>query len=78
MHCLCKPHVVERVQDAGGLCNTGGKQNGGEGGKQGYIYSSSSNFLVQLVVLVNQHKLAQPLSCRTTRHPMSEEPLNNI
>jgi hypothetical protein len=27
--------------------NTGGKEKGGVGGKKGYIYSSSSDFLVQ-------------------------------
>jgi hypothetical protein len=32
---------VEKVEDAGGVFNTGGKENGGEGGKKGYIYSSS-------------------------------------
>ena len=32
---------VERVEDAGGVINMGGKENGGEGGKKGYIYSSS-------------------------------------
>jgi hypothetical protein len=38
---LFKSHVVERVQDRGGVFNMGGKQNEGEGGKMGYIYSSS-------------------------------------
>ena len=75
---LCKSRVVERVQDPGGVFNTGGKQNGGEGGKMGYIYSSSCDFLVQLVLLVNEHKTAQPSSCRTTRHLMNEEPRNEI
>jgi len=32
--------------------NMGGKEKEGVGGKQGYIYSSSSNFLVQLVSFV--------------------------
>jgi hypothetical protein len=52
--------VVERVQDPGSVFNMGGKQNGGEGGKMGYIYSSSCDFLVQLVLLVNEHNTAQP------------------
>jgi hypothetical protein len=34
---LCKSHVVERVQDQGDVCNTGGKQDAGEGGKLGYL-----------------------------------------
>jgi len=44
----------------------------------GYIYSSSCDFLVQLVLLVNEHKTAQPSSRRTTRHHMNEEPRNEI
>jgi len=75
---LCKSRVVQRVQDPGGVFDTGGKQNGGEGGKMGYIYSSSCDFLVQLVLLVNEYKTAQPSSCRTTRHLMNEEPRNKI
>ena len=43
---LCKSRVVERVQDPGGVFHMGGKQNGGEGGKMGYIYSNSCDFLV--------------------------------
>jgi hypothetical protein len=54
--------------------NTGGKQNVGEGGKMGYIYSSSCDVLVQLVLLVNEHKTAQLSSCRTTRHLINEDP----
>jgi len=46
---LCKSRDVEIVQDDGGVFNTGGKDNGGVGGKKGYIYSSSYDFLVQLV-----------------------------
>ena len=37
---VCKSHDVEGVEDAGGVLNTGGKENGGLGGKKGYIYSS--------------------------------------
>jgi hypothetical protein len=29
---------VERVENGGGVLNTGGKENGGECGKKGYIY----------------------------------------
>jgi len=36
-----------RDQDAVGVYNTGGKEKGGGGGKKGYIYSSSGDFLVQ-------------------------------
>jgi len=73
-----KSRVVEGVQDTGGVFNTGGKQDGGEGGKMGYIHSSSCDFLVQLVLLVNEHKTAQPSSCRSTRHHMNEETRNKI
>ena len=34
------------------MYNTRGKENEGVGGKQGYIYSSSGDFLVQLVSFV--------------------------
>jgi len=64
----CKSCVVERVQDPGCACNMGGTQMGGEGGKMRYIYSSSCEFLVLLVVLGNEHSIAQPSSCRNTRH----------
>jgi hypothetical protein len=36
---------VERVEDAGSLLNTGGKENGGEGGKKGYIYLSFDDLI---------------------------------
>jgi len=36
---------VERVEDAGGVLYTGGKENGGEGGKKGYRYSSSCDLI---------------------------------
>jgi hypothetical protein len=75
---LCKSRVIERVQDSSGVVNTAGKQNGGEGGKMGYIYPSCCDFLVQLVLLVNEQKTAQPSSCRTTRHLINEEPRNEI
>jgi hypothetical protein len=75
---LCKSRVVERVQDPGSVFNTGGKQNGLEGGKIEYIYSSSCDFLVELVLLVNGPKTAQPSSCRATRHLMNKEPRNEI
>jgi len=75
---LWKSHVFETVQDLCGVFNMGGKQNGGEGIEMGYIYSSFCDFLVQLVLLVNEHKTAQPSSCRTTRHLMNEKPRNEI
>jgi hypothetical protein len=57
--------VIERVQDAGCMFNTGRKQNGGEGGKMGYIYFSSCQVLVQLVLLVNELKTAKAWSHTT-------------
>ena len=74
----CKTHDVKRVQDAGGVFSTEGKVNGGEGGKQGYIYSSSCDFLDQLVLLGNEHKTAQRSSSTTTRHHMNENPRDEI
>jgi len=44
---LGKSLDVEIVQDAASVFNTGGKDNGGVGGKKGYIYSSSGDFLIQ-------------------------------
>jgi len=41
-----------RDQDAVGVYNAGGKKKGGVGGKKGYIYLSSGDFLVQLVSFV--------------------------
>ena len=45
----CNSPDVEIAQDPGGVYNMGGKQKVGVGRKKGYIYSSSGNFLVQLV-----------------------------
>jgi len=42
---LCKSLDVERVEDAGGASNTGGKENAGVGGKKGYIFSSSCDLI---------------------------------
>jgi len=39
-------------EDAVGVYNTGGQQNGGVGGKKGYISLSSGDFLVQSVSFV--------------------------
>jgi len=41
-HCVVQVTCFERVEYAGGELNSRRKQNGGEGGKRGYIYSSSS------------------------------------
>jgi len=68
-----------RDEDAVGVYNTGGTEWGGLGRKKGYIYWSSGDFLVQLVILlVNEHKTAQPSSCRTTRHLMNDKPRDEI
>jgi hypothetical protein len=75
---LCKSCDVERVQDAGGVFHTEGKENGGEGWKKGYINLGFWDFLIQLVLLINKHKTAQPSSCITTRHVLNEEPRNKI
>jgi len=66
------------VEDAGGVLNTGGKENGGVDGKKGYIYLSSCDFLVQLVLLVEEYKPGQPSSYTTTRHLMTENPRDEI
>ena len=46
---LCNSRDVKIVQDAGSIFNAGGKGNETVGGKKGYIYSSSCDFLVLLV-----------------------------
>ena len=75
---LCKSRDVERVEDAGSVLNTEGKANGGVGGKKGYVYCISCDFLVQLVWFVKEHKTGQPSSCTTTRHLMTEKPRDDI
>jgi len=42
---LCKSCNVGIVQDAGGVYNPGRKDNGGVGGKKGYIYSNSCHLI---------------------------------
>jgi len=42
---LCKSQDFEIVQDAGGVFNMGGKENGGVGGKKGYIDMSSCDLI---------------------------------
>jgi hypothetical protein len=44
---LCKSRDAEIVQDAAVVFNAGEKHNAGVGGKKGYIYWSSSDFLIQ-------------------------------
>ena len=46
---LFKSCDVEIAQDAGGVYHAGGEEKVDVGRKKGYIYSSSGNFLVQLV-----------------------------
>ena len=50
---LCKSRDVEIVQDTGCVFNMGGIENGGVGGKKGYIYPSSCDLLVPLVRYYN-------------------------
>jgi len=45
---LCKSYDVEIVQNAAGVFNTGRKDNGGVGGKKGYIYLSSCDLIYML------------------------------
>jgi len=45
---LCQSCDVRIIQDAGGVSNMGGRDNGGVGGKKGNIYSTSCDFLGQL------------------------------
>jgi len=42
---------VEAVENAGGVLNTGGQENGGGGSKKGYTYSSSCD-LIDILRLV--------------------------
>jgi hypothetical protein len=75
---MCMSCHIERVQVAGGVFKTGGKENGGKVGKKGYIYSSSCNILVQPGLLVDQNNLPQPSSCTSTRLLMNEKPRDEI
>jgi len=43
---------VARLEDARGVFNTEGKENGGVGGKKRYIYASSCN-LIHILALVD-------------------------
>jgi len=45
-HCFV-PFTLCRDQNAVGVYNTGGQENGGVGSQKGYIFSSSRDFLVQ-------------------------------
>jgi hypothetical protein len=69
---------VEIVQEAGSVFDREGKENGGEGGQNNDLYSSSCEFFVQHVLLVNKLITAQPSSCATTRNLMNEEVGNKI
>jgi hypothetical protein len=75
---LPESRVDKRVQDPGSVFNMGAKYSGGVAGKMGYIYSTSCDFLDQLVLLVKEHKTAQLSSCRPTRNLINEEPRNGI
>jgi hypothetical protein len=69
---------VEIVQEAGNVFDREGKEDGGEGGQNDDLYSSSCKFFVQHVLLVNKHITAQPSSCATTRNPRNDEVGNKI
>jgi hypothetical protein len=43
--CFVDVTCVEQVGDAGGVSNTGGKENGAECGKKGYIYLGLCNLI---------------------------------
>jgi len=49
--CFGQVTCVESVEVAGSVLNTGGKENGGEPGKKGYIYTSSCNLIHILCVV---------------------------
>ena len=59
---LCKSRDVKIVYDADGVFNLGGIENGGVGRKKGYIYFSSCDFFIQLVLLDHEHRKARPSS----------------
>jgi len=42
---LCKSRGVKIVQDAASVFNTGGRYNGGVGGKKGSIYSNACDLI---------------------------------
>jgi hypothetical protein len=68
---VCKSRDVVRVEHAGIVLNLKGKENEGVGRKKGYRYLISCDFLVQLALLVNEHKLAPPSSGKTTTYVIS-------
>jgi hypothetical protein len=42
---LCKSQDVKRVEDAGSMLNTGENEDGGDGRKRRYFYSSSCDLI---------------------------------
>jgi hypothetical protein len=76
---LCKSHDVEIVLDAGSLFDCrqcfyrGGKENGGDGGKKGYINSAFYYLCIFWVVFDTAQNMARPSSCAAARHLMNEE-----
>ena len=61
-----------RDRDAVGVYNTRGKEKGGVGEKMGYIYSSSSNFWVQLVSFVGKRTQNGPAVILPNHMPSHE------
>jgi hypothetical protein len=75
---LFKLRCIQRVDDTSSVLNTGGKEIRGVGGKKGYIYSTSCDVLVQLVLLVKAHKMAKLSCCTATRNFMKKKPRDGI
>jgi hypothetical protein len=75
---LCNSPDVERDKDTRGVLHPGGNESGCVGKKKGYVYSSSSKSLVQLVVLANENNTPQSSSCTTTRLLMTEKAKDEI
>ena len=66
---MCKLHDVEIVQGFGGVFNTAQNGKGGVGGKKGYIYLSSSDFLVQFGRYDNFYSHSKFCRLTNTRRP---------
>jgi hypothetical protein len=71
---MCKSQVIKRVENAGGVLTRGGHGKSGIGRKKGKIFWSFCDFLVRLVFMVCELNSAQPSSCKTSRHLMTEKP----
>lgn len=65
---MCKSCNVKPVENVCRVANMKGNDRGGVGGQKGYVYSSSGDVFIQLVLLVNEHQTSQSSLGTTTTH----------